>query len=104
MTQPDIGERIMALPVDTPAYEHAYGAYGRGHKAAKLAAAALATTAMAEKEKEIERLREALQWIANVEPIKGLYHGGETYYGLNQRIKEHARQQLQAALGETREG
>jgi hypothetical protein len=92
---PDISERILPANYDNPIdtnYAHECAAYERGYRDA--------TTALAEKDAEIERLREALQWIANVEPIKGLYHGGETYYGLNQRIKEHARQQLQTALGE----
>jgi len=42
---------------------------------------------------EIDRLRAALELIVREQekgPIKGLYHGGETYCGLGQRLRNVA--------------
>jgi hypothetical protein len=57
MTQPDIGERIMPANYDNPIdtnYAHECAAYERGYRAA-----------MAEKDAEIERLREACKAAEN---------------------------------------
>jgi ribosomal protein L37AE/L43A len=49
---------------------------------------------------ECERLREALQTIAESNPKPGLYHGGETYYGLNERMRELAKSTLKCSEAE----
>lgn len=46
-----------------------------------------------------DALLAALQKIHSAELIPGLYHGGETYYGLNQRIKGIAEAAIAAGEG-----
>lgn len=58
------------------------------------------TAQLTAKYAEVERLRVALQEIAVAELKLGLYHGGETYCGMNQRIKRIA----EAALAATSRG
>ncbi len=47
---------------------------------------------------EVRRLRKALQSIVNAELILAMYHGGETYSGLNHRIKEIAKEALKGGF------
>jgi pyridoxine 5'-phosphate synthase PdxJ len=94
MTQPDIGERIMPANYDNPIdtnYAHEHAAYERGYQDA--------TTAMAEKDAEIARLREACK--AALEVLPGLEVRS---WPPGHEMKRKAIQQLQTALGEAREG
>ena len=54
----------------------------------------LQVASLTAREQEIERLRGALERIANAQLSLGLYHGGETYYALATRIQTIAREAL----------
>lgn len=53
---------------------------------------------IAKLERENAKLREACEKIVAAELIRELYHGGETYYGMNQRIKEVARAAIDTSM------
>jgi hypothetical protein len=109
MTQPDIGERIMGLrhPENTVYRKGECAvnlrlAYSTGHKDARCAAAALATTAMAEKDAEIAQLQAKLAAVRGAWSSAIRHDGADNYsVTLNYNTLEQAEDAYKVLRAET---